>query len=164
MAREHVRRAAWIGLLDSERLTRYYAALAVRLERRRLRWTAFVVIGSTAAVASLMAESPDTFLTLLLVAIVAANIWTSCFDHSRHSVIASVASDNCAKLKTEWKNLWLKIDDVDEDEALRTIADLEERLTEATDRVPQWLADSEEINEKCTEDADKAIEHEFQQA
>ena len=52
MVSDHNISQVWLGLLDAERLSRYYQAMAARLQRWHMGLTAFVALGSTGAVRS----------------------------------------------------------------------------------------------------------------
>ena len=65
----------WLGLLDAERLTRYYGRLSDRMRRINFALTVFTLLASTAAFASLMAPLPDLVSALCFVGVAAALIW-----------------------------------------------------------------------------------------
>ena len=49
----------WLGMLDSERLSRYYRKLSDRMRRNHFVLSAFILLSCTAAIASLISELYD---------------------------------------------------------------------------------------------------------
>ena len=153
MASEHDISQVWLGLLDAERLTRYYQVVAKRLQRWHMGLTAFIALGSTGAVGALLLDAPDWVAQLLAVAVAAAAVGTSYYGHASKAALAEAAGANCADLALCWRDLWARLNSLDETDAWREIQSLKRRENETTARVPAHLAGNRSLNERCAEDA-----------
>lgn len=153
MATEHNISQVWLGLLDAERLSRYYRAVATRLQRWHLALTAFVALGSTGAVSSLLLGAPDWVAELLAGAVAAVAVWTSYYGYASKAALMEAAGASCADLALSWRDLWARLDGLDDADARREIQSLKRREEAATARVPVHLAADTHLNERCAKDA-----------
>ena len=161
MASEHFVSQVWLGLLDAERLLRYYGALAARLQRWHLSLTAFVAIGSTGALGALLLEAPVWVPEALAAAVAAVALWTSYYGHASKAALAETSRDGCADLALAWRDLWTRISALDDDEAAEEIAVLRRREEMATARVPAHLAANRRLNQRCAEEAYRVLGDEY---
>ena len=152
MAQQHDIDQAWLGLLDAERMSRYYQAMAARLQRWHMGLTAFVALGATGAVGSLLSGAPDWVAELLAVGVAAAAVWSFYYGHASKAAMMEAAGNNCADLALRWRNLWARLDALDGEEALREIQGLQRREQAATENVPAHLASRHRLNVKCAEE------------
>ena len=151
-------RQIWFGLLDAERLTRYYGRLSDRMRRINFALTAFTLLASTAAFASLMVRLPDFVSALCFVGVAAALIWMHLSEYSKKAAIASVVAQQCEDLATEWRELWFRQNEESIDPLARA-ADLkrkENRITALYDS-----ADDDALNQKCAQEAYTVVQAEF---
>ena len=153
MVNEYYISQTWLGLLDAERLSRYYGAKAARLQRWHFGLTAVVAIGSTSAVGALLLGTPDWIPEVLAATVAAAAIWTSYYGHASKAAMAEATRDGCADLALSWRDLWTRISDLDDDDAAQEIAALRRREEMATARIPAHLAADQRLNERCAEEA-----------
>ena len=153
MASDHNISQVWLGLLDAERLWRYYHAMAARLQRWHMGLTAFVALGSTGAVSSLLLGAPDWVAEILAGAVAAVAVWTSYYGHASKAAMMEAARDSCADLALSWRDLWARLDDMDDADAWREIQSLQRRDEAATSRVPAHLAARHRLNRRCAEEA-----------
>ena len=153
MAQQHDIDQAWLGLLDAERMSRYYRTMAARLQRWHMGLTAFVALGATGAVGSLLVDAPDWVAELLAVAVAAAAVWNYTYGHASKAAMMGTVGNSCADLALRWRNLWAVLEALDDDEARREIQGLQRREQEATKHLPAHLASRHRLNVKCAEEA-----------
>ena len=153
MASEHDINQAWLGLLDAERMSRYYRKMAAGLQRWHMRLTAFVAFGATGTVGSLLVDAPDWVAELLAVTVAGAAVWNYTYGHASKVAIMEAAGNSCADLALCWRNLWARLDSLDGEEVRREIEDLQRREHAATKNVPAHLAQRHRLNIKCAKEA-----------
>ena len=161
MANEHNISQIWLGLLDAERLSRYYQAMAARLQRWHMALTAFVALGSTGAVSSLLLGAPDWVAEVLAGAVAAVAIWTSYYGHASKAALMESARDSCADLALSWRDLWARLEGLDDEDAWREVQGLQRREEAATARVPAHLTARHRLNRRCAEDAYAVVGDEY---
>ena len=123
------------------------------MQRWHMGLTAFVALGSTGAVCSLLLGAPDWVAELLAGAVAAVAVWTSYYDHASKAALMEAASVSCADLALCWRDLWARLDGLDEADAWREIQSLKRREEAATARIPAHLVADRCLNERCAEDA-----------
>ena len=153
MASEHSISQVWFGLLDAERLSRYYRVVATRLQRWHMALTALVALGSTGAVGSLLLGAPLGVAEALAAVVAAAAVWTAYYGHASKAALTEAAGMNCADLALCWRDLWARLDGLDEVAVRHEIESLKRREQAATARVPAHLAADGRLNERCAKDA-----------
>ena len=161
MAREHDIDQAWLGLLDAERTSRYYQAMAARLRRWHMGLTAFVALGATGAVGSLLSGAPEGVAAVLGVAVAAAAVWSFYYGHASKAAMMEAAGNDCAEIALCWRNLWAHLEGLDGEEARREIEDLQRREQAATERVPAHLARRHRLNQRCAQEAYAVVGAEY---
>lgn len=161
MASECYVSQVWLGLLDAERLLRYYGALAARLPRWHLGLTAFVAIGSTGALGALLLDAPVWVPEVLAAAVAAVAVWTSYYGHASKAAVAEASRDGCADLALAWRDLWTRISALDDGDAAEEIATLRRREEMATARIPAHLTANHRLNERCAEEAYQVLGDEY---
>ena len=139
----------WFGLLDADRVARYYNALAARLRRRRRLLDALTAFGSTGAVAALLLSAPAVLPAALLLAVALASVWSLASRCSEDGALLTRVGDEVGRLADEWQLLWSEVDALGDDEARRRVAKLSEAMGRCTDGVPPELADVRRLNERC---------------
>ena len=96
----------WVGLTDTERLSRYYLALGDRL-RRQHRWLTYLTIFlASGAIASLLTSAPGWVPLLVTASIAAAATWSNLADYSAKASMAHAISGRCRNLMVSWERLW----------------------------------------------------------
>lgn len=159
MASEHNISQAWLGLLDAERLTRYYQAVTRRLQVRCRRLTGLERLGNCGILLALLSDAPG--VAILLAATV---LGLGTFNSSHSYYLAEATSRNCADLALCWRTLWVRLNDLDETDAWREIQSLKRREEAATAKVPARLTDNERLNERCAKDAYAILSAEYANA
>lgn len=161
MASEHHISQVWHGLLDAERLSRYYLAMAARQQRWHMGLTAFVVFGSTGAVGSLLLGAPDWVAAAFAVSVTAAAVFTYFYGHASNAALMVAAAHSCSDLVLSWRDLWARLDGLEEDDAWQEIQRLKRTEKLATARLPAHLEADERLNEQCAQDAYTVLGDEY---
>ena len=161
MANEYYVSQVWLGLLDAERLLRYYGALAARLQRWHMGLTAFVAVGSTGALGALLFDAPEYVPEVLAAAVAAAALWASYYGYASKAAVAEATRDGCADLALEWRDLWTRLASLDDDEAAEQVMRLRRREEMATARVPAHLAADQRLNERCAAETYRVLGDEY---
>ncbi len=161
MASEYNIQQVWLGILDSERLIRYYGRLASRLYRWHLAATAFIAIGSTAAAASLLTHLPTYISASLSMAVVAVALWSSYFDYSKKAAIASTTGDQCGKVALEWERLWVELTSLEDSDAHERIISLKRDMNAITAGAVQYNLMNDKLNEQCAKEANEVAQIQF---
>ena len=161
MASDHSVSQVWLGLLDAERMSRYYQALAVRMQRWHMALTASVAFGSAGAMSSLLLGAPDWVAEVLATAVAAAGVWTFYYGHASKAAMLEVAAERCAELTLDWRDLWARLEGVGDAEAWQAVQHLRRQEPTATTKVPAGLAVRRRLNKKCAEEAYGVWGHEY---
>ena len=147
----------WLGMLDTDRLGRYYGRIADRMQRLHFCFTVGIALSSSAAALSLLTQLPDLVSVVFFFVVAGAVIWTSYADYSKKATVASVIGKQCYELSVEWKELWFHADE--DADALFQAAGLERRLGDITHLYDGPLDDT--LNERCAEEAYEVKQAEF---
>ena len=147
----------WTGILDADRLTRYYSRLADKMRHRGRVANAFLGVASTSAVASLLAHVSPWIVAIIVVVIAVIAVWAHLSGYARKAAISVIVAKQCQSLAIDWKGLWERQHDVPD--LLSSVEALQERMDEAT----SWYDGEEDtkLNRKCQEEAYAAIPQEF---
>ena len=161
MASEHHISLVWHGLLDAERLSRYYLAMAARQQRWHMGLTTFVALGSVGAAASLLFGAPDWVAGSLAASVAAIAVLPYSHGHASYAVLTEAAAASCSHLALSWRDLWARLDGLDEEDAWREIHALKHKEALTTARVPSHLAANKRLNEQCAEEAYAVLGEEY---
>ena len=158
----------WYGMVDSERLSRYYMALADTMTSKHYWWTFGVLVTAAGVPASLAFDLPDWaegWATAAMSAgVIGITIWTVCADYSRKAVAAAIIADRCRILAQQWKSLWVNQNSYDTDDFISEIKTLTKRMEEATaSQEIAWiqLRPNNKLHDRCTNEAENILESEF---
>ena len=154
MTTQH-RERVWYGMLDAERLTRYYLRLATRFERYNFALNVVIAIFSLGAAAVLLAELPQWISATLFFVVAGAVIWMSYANYSKKHAIALMVSKQCSETVLGWRQLWY---DLDAPNGAERASDLERRLNEITD---VELNVDDKLNQSCAEEAYEVCQAEY---
>ena len=123
------REAVWNGMVQSDRLTRYYRMLAAQLSARdRYVGWAFTAAASVCAGASFLGESWALNAAVLLAILGMGPLGRP---STRRIVNALHCAQQLGKVHTEWKELWREVDDGGDvpSSAIRSLSDQENDIT-----------------------------------
>ena len=96
----------WMGLLNSERVTRYYGLLHRRHRRCYVWLSLFAAVSPTGAAASLIAQLPDILSGIVVLLTVGVVAWLFINDHSGKAATASIFAQTYQNLAEDWRKLW----------------------------------------------------------
>lgn len=161
MASEHHISLVWHGLLDAERLSRYYLAVTARQQRWHMGLAAFVVLGSVGVAASLLFGAPDWVAGSLAAPVAAIAVWRYSHGHASYAALTEATAASCSDLTLSWRDLWARLDGLDEEDAWREIHALKHKEALTTARVPSHLAADEHLNVQCAEEAYAVLREEY---
>ena len=161
MASEHHISLVWHGLLDAERLSRYYLAMAARQQRWHMSSTAFVVFGSVGVAASLLFGAPDWVAGSLAASVAGIAVWRYSHGHASHAALTQATAAGCSHLALSWRDLWARLESLDEEDAWREIHALKHKEALTTARVPSHLVADKRLNEQCAEEAYAVLGEEY---
>ena len=157
----HHRDDVWYGLLDAERVARYYNALAARLRRRRRLLDAFAAFGSTSAVASLLLSAPPWALAAFVLTSAAASVWSLVSRYGDDGALLTRVGDEMGRIAGEWQLLWSEVETLGDDEARGRVAALSEAMARCTEGVPPELADQRRLNERCAAETYRVMQAQY---
>ena len=166
MAGERIRHDVWRELLDAERLTRYYEALAEKHRRRHLTIRVFLLLAAIGGMASFLEIFPDFFREVagliagLAVAVLVALDFA--FNEARKTAVLSLIKIECRALGNEWKGLWANLEHADDDDARRENERLARRLAEVTGWAGHAeVGDDDALNEESERIAYKTMREDY---
>lgn len=162
MVSDQLRNDIWQELLDSNRLVRYYEALANHYRRKHLATLLFLAAAAASSVAAVYELIPQRDVVQVvanaIVGVTAA--WVLFADYAKKAEVANSISIRCSRLDFEWRNLWTAVEEgvADEAEARSRSAALAKEMIDATRRSGDaGIVDSRRLNEKSEAAAFKAV-------
>lgn len=106
MAQQVLNQEVWSGILEAERLSRYYSALADKSRRKHQWFSVCITLAATAAAGALLAQLHELLSAVILVSVAGATIWNLYADYSGRATMADITSSQYRDLLIEWKELW----------------------------------------------------------
>ena len=120
-----IRTVVWEGMIEIDRLGRYYGGLASKLARIDKAMTVAVTVFAVGTVYSLPTGGIVTLM--LALATVAASVCPLVFRYGNAILSASNCQTRLGELGTEWQALWLDVDIINEEEAKARWKELSKR-------------------------------------
>ena len=166
MVTSHTRTNVWDGLLDSQRLLRYYEKLAdrYRQKERVVRILLYIcfVFGALITLLVLTVSSVPQFLAVIPFAGGYILVyWGFVLEgYPKKVLILGQVSRGCYQLDEEWQELWYQVnsDGADEKAIRERIRELSRRALEITEMPGEFgITTDEALNEESTEAADKVV-------
>lgn len=162
MVSDQTRNDIWQELLDSDRLVRYYEALANHYQRKHSLTLLLLGMGAASSFAAIL----DLFLDIVqliasaLVGIVA--VWMFIADYAKKAAVAHDIGFQCRRLDVDWKELWAAVERIDEAEARRRLGDLSNQINIATRRSSDaGIVDNRRLNKKSKALAFKTVQQRY---
>lgn len=150
-----MREQIWYTMLDAERLSRYYARLSTRFQRKQF-WLNIAVAFCSLAAASVLLAQIDVIVPAVLFFVVSGGVtWGIFADYSKKAAIANITTKECSAIAVELRQLWRNPGVPD---ALERAISLEKRLDSIT-HVGFEIDDK--LNEKCAEETYASANQEF---
>lgn len=163
------RKRTWIGLVDTVRDGHYLYLISSRAQRKYLRFLGLA--GLLAAISTGLNLVPDISGTLIQlinaalgIGIIAILLWIIQADYSRTSIKAGNAAGECTALARQWRRLFAKIENLDDDEALDMIEDLEAKAIGVTSFVPEVLGIDDKLNKESAEYTNVILQQEYEES
>ena len=147
---EFVNRTIWAGLVENDENVEYL----YRVGRRFLflhNVSSFVtVIGSTVAFAAILNRAPNPVAMIASGTVVTIALLSLLFRLTERHASATSMAESCRVLSREWRRLWTRSGDSEEDlkDLLHAARDLEERLEAITSDTLHKLGNVQEKLQK----------------
>ena len=153
----------WNGMLDAERIARYYTLVAERMAHRHVLVTLFIVLSATVIASGLIIDFISTkWLVAVSLAQLSVAIWASYYGYSKKTAIAATIADECRSISLRWRELWFG--SYDSNISMDAVYALEKELDQKTSTreiVSLRLGSFGKVHNKSTKEAYKVIEQEF---
>ena len=162
MVSDQTRNDVWQELLDSDRLVRYYEALANQYQRKHLLTLLLLGVGAASSFAAFLNLFPEVIqlVASALVGIVA--VWMFIADYAKKAAVAHDIGFQCRRLDVQWKDLWAAVERIDEEEARQRLSELSNQMNIATQRSGDaGLVDNRRLNEKSEALAFKTVQERY---
>lgn len=162
MVSDQTRNDIWQELLDSDRLVRYYEALANHYQRKHSLTLLLLGMGAASSFAAILDLFPDVvqLIASALVGIVA--VWMFIADYAKKAAVAHDIGFQCRRLDVGWKELWAAVERIDEAEARRRLGDLSNQINIATRRSSDaGIVDNRRLNKKSEALAFKTVQQRY---
>ena len=162
MVSDETRNDIWQELLDSDRLVRYYEAVANHYQRKHLLTLLLLGVGAAGSFAAILDLFPDVvqLVANALVGIVA--VWMFTADYAKKAAIAHDIGFQCRRLDILWKKLWADVERIDESDARQRLGDLADQMNTTTQRSGgAGIVDNRRLNEKSEALAFKTMQERY---
>lgn len=140
----------WEGMVDADRLRRYYGQLAGKLARRERRMTVATCL--LALVTSGLAINSHPYTLALAILTAVASALPLIYRLGSQITEAAYCGKRLDDLSVDWRELWQQVDDLPRQEAIAQWRMLERTLNEITalkDQVPEDRALSQAAQEEA---------------
>ena len=162
MASDQTRNDVWQELLDSDRLVRYYEALADHYQRKHLFTLLLLGVGAASAFAAFLDLFPGVVQLVASVLIGIVAVWMFIADYAKKAAIAHDIGFQCRRLDVQWRDLWADVERIDEAEARQRLGDLSNQMNIATQRSGDaGIVDNRQLNEKSEALAFKTVQERY---
>lgn len=96
----------WVGITDTDRLTRYYAMLADKLRLRHQILSVLLAAIACGAAVPLLTRLPDWLAALMFLLVALATLWLLKADYSAKAAAAALFATQYGRLAVQWRQLW----------------------------------------------------------
>ena len=148
----------WDGILDSERLVRYFLRRSDRLRLTQQVLTAVLVTATSGAVVSLLGHFHTGVSAGVMVSVAALSVWLYLADYAGKAEAARLVHLQYKDLAIEWRRLWYSADVADQSDIHR----LRSRDTAIASSC--HIPVNRRLNEECAGEVYATIQNEFQSA
>ena len=162
MVSDQTRNEIWQELLDSDRLVRYYTAVANHYRRMHAFTLLLLAFGAASSFAAVLDVLPSAvqLIASALVGLVAA--WVFIADYAKKAAVAHMIRFQCGRLDTLWRNLWLEVEDIEEGAARERLVALAKEMNEVTSRSGDaGIVDNRRLNEKSEAEAFNTVSERY---
>ena len=151
-----MRDQVWIGILEANRLTRYYSALADQFRWRQRLLSVLIAAAASGAAAAVLAQLPEWLSAIILFGTSLAAIWSHYADYSGKAAKADSVCSQYQELEVEWRGLWFGEANMDQIQKLQ-LRDI--RITTGIN-----LNENKRLNQKSWKETRDVISREFHAA
>ena len=159
---DQTRGEIWQELLDSDRLVRYYTAVANHYRRMHALTLLLLAFGAASSFAAVLDVLPSAvqLIANALVGLVA--VWVFIADYAKKAAVAHMISSQCDRLDAVSRNLWLEVEDIEEGAARERLVALAKEMNEVTSRSGDaGIVDNRRLNNKSEAEAFKTISERY---
>ena len=144
----------WEGITDTEYLSRYFTYLSDKMRWRHRLSTFFLLLSTSSAAASVMAQGPDWLSAVFFLVTAGLAIWSHLANYGSKASIASFISEQYADLAIEWKDLWYGGSETQD-----RIRELSKRFNDVTKGYD--LSVDKKLNERAQNESNKILASDF---
>ena len=159
MISDRTRLEVWNGLLDIDRVCRYYEVVHAKAARWHLYIRLAVLVsvaGGVAAILEFLPGPTGVYQVILVTSIAVLTIWEIVSNYAKKAAVAHAIYIQSSMLRVQLRELWLSVDDDSVDEA-----DVRRRVRELaliSGEVENWAGASditpdEKLNKRTQNDA-----------
>ncbi len=154
MVTDETRNAVWQELLDVARLVRYYEAMADRHRRNHLVVRFVLLATAMGGVVAFFDLLPASVRLLLGAGIAGVVSWDLLSRYASKAAVLHAVSMECSLMETELRDVWLRLETMEDDEARREWLRVSRRLAEVKGWAGQaGVAEDGKLNVECAEAA-----------
>ena len=148
MVSDQTRNDIWQELLDSDRLVRYYAAVANHYRRLHLFTLLLLAFGAASSFAAVLGVLPSVqLIASALVGLVVA--WVLIADYAKKAAVVHTISFQCSRLDVQWQSLWREVEHIEEEAARQRLVELANQMNDVTSRSGDaGIVENRRLNEK----------------
>ena len=159
---DQTRNEIWQELLDSDRLVRYYTAVANHYRRWHAITLLLLAFGAAGSFAAVLDVLPSSLQLLANALIGLAAAWLFIADYAKKAAIAHTIGFQCGRLDIQWRNLWLQVEHMEEEAAREQLIALANEMNEVTSRAGDaGIVDNHRLNEKSETVAFKTVSERY---
>ena len=149
MVSDQTRNDIWQELLDSDRLVRYYTAVANRYRRLHSYTLWLLMFGAASSFAAVLAVLPNDVQLIANAVVGLAAAWVLVADYAKKAAVAHTISFQCSRLDVQWQDLWREVEHIEEEAARQRLVDLANQMNDVTSRSGDaGIVDNRRLNEK----------------
>ncbi len=162
MVSDQTRNEIWQELLDSDRLVRYYTAVANYYRRMHALTLLLLASGAVSSFAAVVDLLPSSFQLIASALVSLVAVWVFVADYAKKAAVAHMISFQCGRLDIKWRNLWADVEHVEDGAARERLFALANEMNEVTSRSGDaGLVDNRRLNEKSETDAFKTVSERY---
>ena len=150
----------WEGLLDSDRMCRYYGYLAESLERTADWLQIYAIAAASGAVLAVLAHFPEWLTSVAALTSALAGALLAVKKYPTKSARSMEIYRELDRQSVEWRRLWASVEERDEAELAATWHELATRQAAIVERAPLDVPLNRRIARRSERESDRIwIEH-----
>ena len=161
------RNTIWQGLLDLDRLVRYYSLLSTRYHRLQQRIRTVILLATMSGLAGLATSLPLWVAPVSVTAVAVAVLFESYDRTGERATVSDILVYRYRKAMSDWTALWDETDAglLSDPEVLQRkhelTASIQETMGDLDDRLRLGAFGDSRLNEKAAEDAYAVMERQY---